>query len=189
MRRLGLIAAAVALVATACSNPMPLDEYAELLTTTTDGYVVESQNLSYDYQKAVEDGAREIVASGADDAEEQVLILARQQTAQYLGLLSDAMLRYHAALSEMEPPGEVADAHGQFVDAVGAVLKALPAAKQGVEDAESLDEIQQALTASGFADGQFRWTATCSSLEQSIKDAGQAVNLRCVKPTEVGGSP
>ncbi|MGI9665571.1 MAG: hypothetical protein ACR2N2_00520 [Acidimicrobiia bacterium] len=189
MKRLAVVVVALAMLAVACSSALPLDEYTELLTAATDAYVVESQNLTYDYQSGVEDGAREIVDSGADDAAEQVLDLARQETVAYLALLGDAMFRYHEALEALSPPDAVAEEHELFTDSVGAVLDALPAAKQDVENAESFSEMQQALAASNFADGQLRWTGTCSSLEQAITGAGQAVNLRCVKPTDPGPTP
>ena len=189
-RRLVLVAMSVALLASACaSSGQTLDEYADALTTETDAYVVESQNLSYDYQSGVEDGARELLATDVDDPETAVTTLFRQGTVEYLALLTDAMLRYLTALKAMEPPSDVAEAHDAFVSAVTAVGDAIPDAKAAVEEASDLDGIQRGLTASGFADGQFRWTATCQSLEAAIVDAGRAMDLRCVRPPETGGTP
>ena len=190
MRRLRIIGALAALtvVVSACSaSSQSLDEYADELSTRTDSYVVESQNLSFDYQSEVEDGTRQVIEAGAEDPEAEVLTLFRQGTVEYLALLTDAMVRYRDSLEAMTPPSDVADAHASFLAAVAAVTGAIPDAKVAVEQATSLDEVQLGLTASGFADGQLRWTGTCQTLEQAIVDAGRAMDLRCVRPTDTGG--
>ncbi len=188
-RTAGALVVGFALIVAACSSSQTLDEYADALSTQTDAYVVESQNLSYDFQSEVEDGTRDVLAAGSEDPEAEVLVLFREGTVAYLALLGDAMLRYRTSLEELMPPGDVAEQHAAFLAAVVAVSDAIPEAKVAVEGATSLDDVQRALTASGFADGQPRWTGTCQTLEAAVVDAGRAMNLRCVRPTDAGGGP
>jgi hypothetical protein len=159
-------------------------EYATELTDITDAYVVESQNLSYDYQSSVEDGVRDIVAAGGGDAQAQVSVLARSSTVQYLAMLGDVMDRYLQALDGLAVPSQLEDPHDEYVSAVRAVHTSLPATRSAVEEAADLEGMQSALSVSGLADGQLRWTATCVSLEESIRALGRGVDLRCVR-TEV----
>lgn len=174
-------------VVTACSSPATLDSYIGSMESATDAYVVESQALSFDYQSSVEDGVRALVADDEaddEDTEAAAIDLVRAETVGYLAQLGDAMSRYGAAITGPEVPGSVRDAHDDYVEAVGFVVGALPAARESVEAAATLDGIQRALTASGFADGQLRWTAMCSSLEQAVRDQGRGLDLQCnVEPT------
>lgn len=181
--RLAVVASLVVLVG-ACTSAMEPDEYGSAVTATAETYVVESQNLSFDYQQSVEDGVREIIDSDASDTRTAAMDLVRTATVGYLALLEDAMRRYGSALRDLEPPGEVASAHESHIAAVLAVADAVPDARNEVATAPDLEGVQKALTASGFADGQLRWTATCTSLEQAIRDMGHGANLRCTRPVE-----
>lgn len=183
MRRLVLVVIAGALVGASCSSSMTIDEYASELPGIAEAYVVESQNLSYDYQSSVEDGVRGIVEAGEDGAEAAAVDLVRTETVQYMATLSDAMGRYLARLDALSPPDEVADQHEAYVDAVRNVYEAIPEVRDTVADATSLEDVQLALTASGFADGQIRWTTTCLSLEEAVEAQGEPVALRCVRST------
>ena len=183
MRRGSILAFAAVLVAAGCSSSMPIDEYAAELSQIAEDYVVESQDLSYDYQSSVEDGVREIVEAGQDDAAESAVELVRTETVQYFAMLSDAMGRYLDRLDELSPPGEVSAEHDAYVAAVRNVYGSIPDARDTVAEASSLEDVQLSLTASGFADGQLRWTTTCVSLEEAIKEQGQDVTLRCIRST------
>lgn len=180
-RAVGLLVGVAVLVAlTGCSSALPLDEYVTVMESTTDAYVTESQGLSFDYQSAVEDGVRDLVASGVENPEAEAVDLVRAETVRYLALLTDAMDRYRMGIDEPEPPGSVAEEHVAYVDAVTFVVDSLPESRAAVESAESLDDVQRALTTSGFADGQIRWTATCANLEQAVRDEGRGMDLQCV---------
>ncbi|MGI9528720.1 MAG: hypothetical protein ACR2NG_03340 [Acidimicrobiia bacterium] len=183
MRRLALVVMAGALGGAGCSSPMPIDEYASELSDIAEAYVVESQDLSYDYQSSVEDGVRDIVEAGQDGAESDAIELVRSETVQYLAMLSDAMGRYLEQLDALNPPDEVADQHEAYVAAVRNVYESIPDARDTVAGATSLEGVQLALTASGFADGQLRWTTTCLSLEEAVEAQGEPVTLRCVRST------
>lgn len=172
----------VAVVLAGCTTPMALEDYAAAAEGVTDAYVEESQALSFDYQSGVEDGVRAIVESGADDPSAEALDLVVASTVEYLALLSDAMRRYLVAIEALEPPDAVAAAHDAYVDAVDFVLGAIPDTRSAVEGAVDLDAVQLALTSSGFADGQLRWTATCTALEQAVRDEGRGIDLGCVRP-------
>ncbi len=148
----------------------------------TDTYVDESQGLSFEYQSAVEDGVRRIVAEGGPDPTGEALTLVTTQTVQYLALLGDAMDRYHAAISPLVPTSEVVADHDAYAAAVEFVVSSLVPTRAAVESATSISEVQFALASSGFADGQLRWTATCTALEQVVRDQGRGIDLRCVLP-------
>lgn len=170
-----------ALVVSGCSSAMTIEDYGPEVSGFAEAYVVESQNLSYDYQSSVEDGVRDIVDSGEDSAETAAVELVRTQTVQYLAMLSDAMGRYLALLEGLNPPGEVKSQHQAYAEAVRNVYEAIPEARDTVAEATDLDDVQLALTASGFADGQLRWTTTCVSLEEAVREQGQSALLRCVR--------
>ncbi len=174
----------IALVTAACSStpPMSIDAYADAATAATAAYVGESQQLGLTYQKTVESEVGKIVDSGAADAVADATTLVRTETVNYLALLDDAILRYVAAIEDMTPPAAVKDAHGAYLAIVESVRATVPQMREAVASAGSIPEIQAALRRSGFADGQAAWLATCSSLEQAVRDAGRGVDLKCVRP-------
>ncbi|HSJ71708.1 MAG TPA: hypothetical protein VLA29_08705 [Acidimicrobiia bacterium] len=176
---LGVVAA---LLTVACSASPSLEDYIASMERHTDAYVDESQSLSFEYQSAVEDGVRRIVAEGGADPTGEALMLVTSQTVQYLALLGDAMDRYHTAIEPLVPTKEVVADHDAYAAAVGSVVSSLPPTRTAVEAATSISEVQLALASSGFADGQLRWTATCSTLEQTVRDQGRGIDLRCVVP-------
>ena len=180
--RMTAVALCLAAVVAACSGGPTTDEYADSLGELVDGYVSESQALSFDYQSTVEDGVRDIVESGSEDAVSDATTLVARETIAYLAVLSDVMGRYLEGLDELTAPGAITDAHADFVAAVGLVYGAIPATRAAVAEAADLDGIQRALTASGFADGQLRWTAACLALEQMVRDEGRGIDLGCSRP-------
>ncbi len=183
VRPAALIPAILCLVAAGgCSSSMTIDAYAEALGEEADAYVVESQDLSYDYQRSVEDGVAALAEAGGDDTLEAAVGLVRSETVAYLALLTDVTGRYLEGLEALEPPSEVASAHDAYVAAVDGVYRAIPSARDAAEAAPDLDGIRLALTSSGFADGQLRWTSTCTALEQAVRDEGRGVDLRCERP-------
>jgi hypothetical protein len=181
-QRLVPVAVITALVTAGCSQAPSLEDYIESMERHTDLYVDESQALSFEYQSAVEDGVRRIVAEGGADPTGEALTLVTTETVQYLALLGDAMDRYHAAIAPLDATDEVVADHDAYADAVGFVVSSLAPTRAAVEAASSIDEVQLALASSGFADGQLRWTATCSTLEQAVRDQGRGIDLRCVPP-------
>lgn len=172
-------------VAASCASPMSFDEYTDAMETATSAYVTESQNLSYDFQSSVEDGVRDLIAQGADptgaDPASEAVDLVRDHTVQYLSLLSDAMDRYRDAIAGLEPPSIVSDAHAAYVDSVTFAVGAIPDARASVEVAESLDDVQTALSGSEFADGQLRWIAACTAVEEAVRGQGRGLDLQCVQ--------
>jgi len=179
--RLAALMVSMLLGATACSSALSTEEYAESISTLTDAYVVESQNLSYDYQSAVEDGVRELVAGDSQDPEAEAVELIAHESVQYLALLGDSMDRYLIVLGELTPPGSVESQHDAYLAAIAVVHGALPQTRDAVGAAADIPAIQLALTSSGFADGQIRWTAACGALEEAIRTDGRGADLRCVR--------
>ena len=179
---------ALALVAASCSSGMSPADYASAMEAHVDAYVTESQDLSFDYQRGVIDEVRRVVAADGANPETEAAAIMRRGTIEYLALLSDAIDRYLAALRELSPPGSVSEAHAEYIAAIQASRDAIPATRDAVEAASDLAELQLALTASGFADSQLRWTAACTSLEQAVRGAGRGLNLRCTRST-VGVGP
>ncbi len=180
--RLVRAALGVVIVASACSTALSTEEYVSGISAIADAYVLESQNLSYDYQSSVEDGVREIVDSGVDDAEGDAVELIAAKSVEYLALLGDAMGRYLTLLRELSPPAAINEHHDAYVAAVVVVHDALPDTRDSVAAAGDIGAIQLALTSSGFADGQIRWTTSCTSLEEAIRAEGLGVDLGCVRP-------
>ncbi|MGI9585324.1 MAG: hypothetical protein ACR2N7_07005 [Acidimicrobiia bacterium] len=179
--RLVAVTVCLLLAGAACSSALTTEEYAESIGALTDAYVIESQNLSYDYQSAVEDGVRAIVAEEAPDSEEAAVALIANESVQYLALLGDSMDRYIIALDALAPPGSLDTEHDAYVAAIVAVHGALPQTRDAVGVATDIPAIQLALSSSGFADGQIRWTATCTVLEEAIRAEGRGVDLRCLR--------
>ena len=173
---------ACVVLAGGCSSSMTIDAYADALGGEADAYVVESQDLSYDYQRSVEDGVAALAGQDGDAPIDEAIALVRRETVAYLATLTDVTGRYLDGLEELDPPSDVANAHEAYVGAVDGVYRAIPAAREAAESAVDLDGIRLALTASGFADGQLRWRATCSALEQAVRDEGRGVDLRCEPP-------
>jgi hypothetical protein len=184
--RVAVAVAAVGLVAVGCSTASTIDEYAASASSAADAYVTESQNLSYDYQSAVEDGVRAIADEEGEGGAERVVELVSNQTVAYLATLTDTMGRYLDALDELSPPSAVRERHEAYLDAIRFVLAAIPDARSAVEVAPDIEGIQLALSGSSFADGQVRWTGACTALEQAIRDEGGDVNLRCVRSEPTG---
>jgi hypothetical protein len=173
----------VATVGAGCSTSATLDDYVPAAEDLSQTYVEEAQALSFDYQSAVEDGVRAIVEGGAVDPETDAVALVVDETVAYLAVLTDTMGRYLEAFDDLDAPAEVASEHDDYVAAIGVVHASLPGTRSAVEVATQLDEVQVAMTSSGFADGQLRWTASCSALEQAVRDQGTGIDLRCVAPT------
>jgi hypothetical protein len=173
----------MAVLVGACSASATLDEYVPTAESLSQGYVEEAQALSFDYQSSVEDGVRDLVEAGAADPQGEAVELVIDETAAYLAMLIDTMGRYLEAFDALDIPSEVAEEHDDYVAAIGVVHGSLPDTKANVEAATELDDLQLALTSSGFADGQLRWTASCTALEQAVRDEGRGINLRCVAPT------
>ena len=166
-----------------CSTSATLDDYVPAAETLSLAYVEEAQALSFDYQSAVEDGVRAIVEGGATDPEVDAVTLVIDETVAYLAVLTDTMGRYLEAFDGLDAPPAIASEHDEYVSAIRVVHQALPPTRSAVRAATQLDEVQLAMTSSGFADGQLRWTASCSALEQAVRDQGTGIDLRCLAPT------
>lgn len=184
---IGLALAIGGLVLGACTTPaLTVEEYADALGAATDDYIEESQALSASFQRTVEAEIKELAASG----EENVLSLATgatiRETVQFLALLEDAMARYGQKLDEMEPPAELADVHDEYVASIESVRVSLPATRTNVGDAQDLDQIEEAITSSGFSDGQLRLRSSCTALESAVRAEGQSAELGCTRPVGTG---
>lgn len=178
------LTALVLLVTAGCSSALTVEDYVEEIEAVANAYVTEAQGLSYAYQSGVEDGVRDLLES-SDDPEGDAVELVRAETMNYLVLLEDAMLRYSESLTSMNPPDAVSEEHGAYLAAVDAVLASLPETRAAITGASSLEDVAFALGTSGFSDGQARWTATCLALEQSVRDEGKGLDLKCEPTTSV----
>ncbi len=184
MKKAFSIIVAFAFAGTGCSSAMSTEDYAAAMGKHVDAYVTESQNLSYDYQQGVIDEVTAAVSAGGEGAEAQAAEIMRRRTVAYLALLGDAIDRYLDSMDALSPPASVASEHDEYVAAIRASRHAMPATRDAVEGATSLSDVQLALTASGFADSQLRWTSACLVLEQAVRDAGWGLNLRCTPSTD-----
>ncbi len=172
-----------ALIAAACSQPEPmsLDAYAESMNEVMEAYVLESQQISLSYRRAVEAQVEELLSSGAKADLEGAMTIVRSETANFLALLDDAMGRYHADMAEMVPPDQLAERHDAYLEIVESVRSTLPASRDALAETTTFEQVLSSLVGSGFADGQAAWTAACESLESAIRDGGRGADLKCVR--------
>lgn len=169
-----------------CSQAaLPVAEYVQAMEEAADVYVADSQELSSQYQEQVISEITEMAQGAPPDADTLAVGIARSATMDYLEVLTNQMLRFVDDMEELTPPSDVRDEHDEFVAAVRSVHSAMPRTVAEVGQAGSLDDIRLALTASGFADGQIRWTAACTALESSLRSLGNGLDLGCVRPQAV----
>ncbi|MFV1999552.1 MAG: hypothetical protein ACC654_04230 [Acidimicrobiia bacterium] len=169
-----------------CSQAaLPVAEYVRAMETTADVYVADSQELSAQYQDQVISEITDMAQDAPPDADILAVGIARSATKDYLEVLANEMLRFVDAMEALAPPVDVAQDHDEFVASVRSVYSSMPRTVAEVGQADSLDEIRLALTASGFADGQIRWTAACTALESSVRLLGSGIDLGCVRPQVV----
>ncbi len=181
------IVALLALVLSACSGTaLTVPEYATQLQEVTDAYIDEAQDLTESFQRTVEEQISELAESGEGNLLLLATAITSQETVQYLTLVEDAMARYTQKLEPMDPPQEVAEEHEDYVDALESVRLSMPETIDGVAEAHDLVGIQEAITNSGFNDGQLRLQAACRLLEEAVRAAGQGVDLGCAKHSDTG---
>ena len=182
MRWVGLFA--VLLVG--CTQPaLSVDAYASSLELSADAYVADAQSLSSGYQDRVIDEVRSVLESDPDDAASRAVEITSGATTDYLSVLADDMLVFVDTMEGLNPPPEVREEHDEFVAAVRSVNQSIPATIDVVATADSIDEIRFALTSSGFADGQIRWTAACTALENAVRSMGTGIDIGCIRPEVV----
>ncbi len=175
--------AALALFAAACSQPtQSVEAYADAMEGVVDTYVAESQDLSTRYQASVEDDIKAMVQQRPSDPEAVAVEIASSATTNYLAVLADAMQRFIEGMESLRPPPTVRAAHEEFIAAVRSVHRAIPSTRDAVLEADSIESVGLALTSSGFADGQIRWTAACTALEAAARELGTGLDLGCVRP-------
>jgi hypothetical protein len=147
-----------------------------------DAYVADAQSLSSGYQDRVIDEIRTMLESGRDDAATRAVEITSAATTDYLGVLADDMLVFVDTVDALNPPTEIGEEHDEFVAAIRSVHESIPATVEAVSESDSIDGIRFALTSSGFADGQIRWTAACVTLETAVRSLGQGIDIGCVRP-------
>lgn len=169
-----------------CSaGALSVGEYVDAMETAAVIYVADSQDLSVQYQDQVISEITEMAQREPPNADILAVGITRAATTDYLDVLADQMLRFVDDMEAMKPPMAVGEDHDEFVAAVRSVYTAMPRTIMEVGSAESLDGIRLALTSSGFADGQIRWTAACTTLESSVRAIGSGLDLGCVRPEVV----
>jgi len=175
--------AALALFAAACSQPaLSVEAYADAMEGVAWAYVAESQDLSARYQASVEDDVKAMVQESPPDPEAVAVEIASSATVNYLAVLADAMQRFIEGMEALRPPPAVQAAQKEFIAAVRSVHGAIPSTRDAVLEADSIESVGFALTSSGFADGQIRWTAACAALEAATRGLGTGLDLGCVRP-------
>lgn len=184
-RRNHLLAGAMLLAVAlgACTTPpMTIEEYAGALNAATEDYVGESQTLSVAFHRAVEDQVAELAEAGQGNLIALATGVTSREMIQYLALLEDAMARYGEELDEMHPPADLNGPHDDYLVAIELIRIALLPTRVSVGEAHDLDGIQEAITSSGFADGQLRLQSSCLALEEAVRADGQGVDLGCTRP-------
>ncbi len=164
----------------ACSGPaLTVSDYASAIQEVTAAYIAEAQALSVTFHRTVEAEVTRIVGEGSEDARSEATNITKREMVLFLALLEEAMGRYVERLAEIRPPRGVSGQHSEYVDAIESVRGAMPSTRSSVASALHLDGIEAAVRGSGFQDGQFRLTATCQSLEESVRAAGVGIDLGC----------
>ncbi len=176
-----LVLAGILIVSACAQSTMSVEAYSAAMEIASDAYVQEAQSLSALYQASVEDDVRAAVKDDPDVAEDRVVQIVTTATSNYLTLLADAMARFVVEMDELRPPAGIDSVHDEFVAAVGSVQGSLPGTRDAVAQADSLVSVRYALTSSGFADGQDRWTAACTALEEAVRAQGTGIDLGCVR--------
>lgn len=180
----------LALLASACGEPaLTVQEYATAIEAGTDAYISEAQGLSLVFHQTVEDEIALLAAEGEGDLLVRATNVTKRETAQYLALLEDAMLRYVSALKLLRPPPTISEVHEAYVLAFASVQESMPETRDAVGSAEDLDGIQIAITGSGFSDGQLRLRTACVALETAVRAEGQGLDLGCTRPPGIIGQP
>jgi len=169
-----------------CSQAaLPVEEYVQAMEATAEVYVADSQDLAVQYQDQVISDITKMAQSAPPNADILAVGIARSATTDYLDVLANQMRRFVDDMEDLAPPSGIASEHDEFVAAVRSVYSSMPSTVADVAGAESLDEIRLALTASGFADGQIRWTTACTALESSVRSLGSGLDIGCVRPQVV----
>ncbi|MEZ5175942.1 MAG: hypothetical protein R2823_07020 [Acidimicrobiia bacterium] len=177
---IGLVVAPM-LVSCSGAERLTVETYAREAATLADTYVTETQGLSLRYQTTVQEGVRDLVEDQEQPDLDRATELVASQTAAYLALVDDAVGRYVAAMGSLEPPSALEETHHAYVDTIASVRAHLPALRDAISDAATLQDIERSLAGSAYADGQASWTAACQQLEQRIRDLGRGADLKCVK--------
>ena len=158
---LAALCVALALVATACGGgSSPVQDYFRLVDQLNDTYEEETNRLNDELASLSEEEAN---LRGPDIIEQQF----------------DAFGTFAAGLAALEPPAEVADAHGEAVQAAQAFLAVFRDLIGGLGDAPTLNELVPLLQREDFSDAGQRLREGCSNLAQIADDNGISVDLAC----------
>ena len=77
----GIIVFAVFAAGCSGADPMPLAEYADEITEVTGAYVLETQEISFRYQTAVERQVEALTSSGTTAGIDGAMTIVRSETA------------------------------------------------------------------------------------------------------------
>lgn len=174
------LALVMSFAASACAaTEVRVSDFADEMSSITGAYVDEATALSTSYQRQVEIKVADIVANEGDAALGPVTELMRSETVGFLAVLGDALDRYVTAMEEVEVPDTLADPMDRYVTLITASAEHLPAMRDAVGEAATIDDLRAALAGSAYADGQAALTAACTALEQAVRDEGHGIDLRC----------
>lgn len=174
------------LLGSCATREVAVSDFADEMSSITGAYVDEATSLSASYQRQVEIKVADIVANEGDDALEPVTDLVRSETVGFLALLGDALDRYVDALVEVATPDAVQAEMDRYVSLMTASAGHLPDMRTSVAEASTIDALRAALAGSAYADAQAAVTASCTALEQAVRDQGHGVDLRCTRADDVG---
>lgn len=185
-----IVVALMAVSLSACSGVEPtLADFARQTSDAAEAYVEESQQLSSSYQRTVEIKVQDIVATGGDSKVEQATELVLTETVAYLAVLTDAMGRYVDEFTSVAVPSSVEEERNGYVSVLTGAYNSLPDLRDDVAASTGIPEIQRVLVSSAFADSQPALESSCLALEQSVRDQGQGIDLKCVRSDLPTGAP
>ncbi|MEN8235489.1 MAG: hypothetical protein ABFR89_11295 [Actinomycetota bacterium] len=180
MRRFAAALVALALIGTACSSSMAIDEYAALIEDRAAAYADEHEDLGRRHLADLEAA----IADLQDSMEGERLATAAldetaRRSAKLFAGIGDALGRYIDELDEIEPPRSVSAEHVAYVEALKGSSEGIGPLISTLTEAVSFDEINRAFASSGYADSSLRVAAACLRLEEVLEGQDLDADLPC----------
>lgn len=165
-----MLVAAVSLIAAACSSD---SDEADVDTRAL--YYQEAAQLTDEYESAVGghfDEYRAALESATEETGEEIFVTASQ------GLFAGLAVEVGAAvsgLSDLEPPEDLAEAHGQWVAAAEAFNTAIQATDDDIALLTDPETVNNVLSEVDLASLQEGYRAACRTVQTLATDADAVI--------------
>lgn len=155
-------------------------EYRDLVVDRATVYVEEAEELRtvhvFQLERAVDDLVKEL-----EGAELEAAVIAETggRSAVLFARTADALDRYVADLTAIEPPEVLREPHQEYIDALWLSIRGIGDTVDALTGASTFGAIDSAIGGSTFSDTQPRVDAACDRLEMALTDQGAPGNLHC----------